>query len=113
VTDAGLSTDRRRLVERVDRLCAFLSQPLSGRAREAGWSPEAAAALLDQLRPVRERLATEGSLDPRELPDAGQAVRGMDAWGIDIASDSPLLAEVFDVSSELRGFARRTKSERR
>ena len=93
---------RERLLERIDRLIASLSQPLSRAERKAGWSPEAATALLEHFEQVRDRLRASGALDPRTLPAGEQALRGMDAWGIDIASDSPLMREVLDLSHELR-----------
>jgi hypothetical protein len=93
---------RGRLLERIDRLIASLSQPLSRAERKAGWSPEAATALLEHFEQVRDRLRASGALDPRTLPAGEQALRGMDAWGIDIASDSPLMREVLNLSHELR-----------
>jgi hypothetical protein len=96
--------DRQWLLERVDRLCASLS-PLSRRKRRAGWSPEA-AALLGRFEQVRDRLQDPNPLHKRQLPDDVQTMRCLDAWAIDIFSDSRPLGEAFDLSRELRRVAR-------
>jgi hypothetical protein len=96
---------RDRLLERIDQLVASLSQPLSRAERKSGWSPEAATALLEHFEQVRNRLRVLGALDPRTLPAGHQALRGLDASGIDVASDSPLMREVLDLSHELRRWA--------
>jgi hypothetical protein len=69
---------------------------------KAGWSPEAATALIEHFEHARDRLRASGALDPGAVPARDQALRGMDAWGIDIASDSPLTRQVRDLSAELR-----------
>jgi hypothetical protein len=97
---------RERLLERLDRVVASLSQPLSRAERKAGWSPEAATALFAHFEHVRDRLRALAALDPRTLPAGHQAIRGLDAWGIDIESDSALAREVVDLADELRSAGR-------
>jgi hypothetical protein len=52
---------REGLFERIDRVVASLSQPLSRAERKAGWSPEAAMALPEHFEHVRDRLCASGA----------------------------------------------------
>jgi hypothetical protein len=93
---------REDLVTRIDRLGEELERPPTRSERRAGWVPEARAAVAQSLAETRARLLDERTLDPRDLPSAAEALRSLDAWGIDVAAPDPLVRDLLGLIDDLR-----------
>ena len=94
--------NRSDVLAKVDAVLQALSRPLTRQERRAGWSEEGRLALLDYFETAKARLQEPRPLQAEEFPADWQTLRGLDAWGIDIGSKSPLLELLLDVSSDLR-----------
>jgi hypothetical protein len=97
----GLPT-RSDVLPEIDVALEALSRPLTRQEREAGWSDESRIALRSHLEIAKARLLDPRPLQAEEFPPDWQTLRGLDAWGIDVARASPLRETFLGVSSELR-----------
>lgn len=86
----------------IDAAIQELSRPLTRQERKAGWSDESRLAMLMYFEKAKARLLDPRPLQPEEFPPDWQALRGLNVWGIDIGSDSPLRRRIVDLAGGLR-----------
>jgi hypothetical protein len=99
---SAMAASREQLVARIDAVRERLARSPTRAERRAGWVDESRTAVMQSLDEARTRLLAPRPLDPREFPASWEALRGLDAWGIDVAADDPLVADLLSLAADLR-----------
>ncbi len=106
---------RSDVLPKLDALIHALSRPVTRQERRAGWSEESRVTMLEYFTGAKTRLLDPRPLQPEEFPPEWVALRGLDAWGIDIGSESALRERALDIAGDLRrvlaGELRRARPE--
>jgi hypothetical protein len=97
-----MAASREQLVARIDAVRERLARRPTRAERRAGWVEESRTAVMQSLDEARTRLLEPSPLDPREFPASWEALRGLDAWGIDVAADDPIVAELLSLATDMR-----------
>ncbi len=101
-----MEASRADLIARIDSLSQALTNAPTRRERREGWVPAARSAIVTWLTDMRLPLLDESDvLDPRELLSSSEALKGLDAWGVDVASDDPITSELLSIADDLRKHA--------